>query len=76
MQGSRDYILKLLCLIHGINFFSVTTLNPYGPTKYHFAAHMGQLIRGQEGSGCSNFFPSCPFTGDDVRQIARKIKLR
>jgi hypothetical protein len=37
---------------------------------------MGQLIRGIEGKGCHEFFPSCPFSGEDVRQIARKINLK
>ena len=54
----------------------VTSLNPSGPSKYHFAAHMGQLIRGVEGTGCHEFYPSCPFTGEDVRHIARKIQVR
>jgi hypothetical protein len=53
--------------------FRVTSLSMGGSNKYHYAAHMGQLIRGVEGSGCHHFFPSCPFTGDDVRHIARKI---
>ncbi len=53
----------------------VTSLSSSSPSKYHFAAHMGQLIRGVEGGGCHEFFPICPFSGDDVRLIARKIQL-
>ena len=26
------------------------------PSKYSFAAHMGQLVRGLEGTGCHNFY--------------------
>lgn len=32
-------------------------------SKYHFAAHMGQLIAGIEGTGCHNFYPDCPIQG-------------
>ena len=43
------------------------------PSKYHFAAHFGQLIRGIETQSCMNFYPQCPFSEHDVRTIARKI---
>ena len=49
-----------------------TQLSAAGPSKYHYAAHMGQLIRGFEGGGCHHFFPACPFSAHDVRQIARQ----
>lgn len=47
-----------------------------GPSKYRFAAHMGQLVRGLEGTGCHNFFPDCPFSNQDVLQIARRINFK
>ena len=53
--------------------FRATQLSAAGPSKYHYAAHMGQLIRGFEGGGCHHFFPACPFSAHDVRQIARKV---
>ena len=34
---------------------------------------MGQLVRGLEGTGCHNFYPDCPFSNQDVLQIARRI---
>jgi len=46
------------------------------PSKYSFAAHMGQLVRGLEGTGCHNFYPDCPFSNQDVMQIARRINFR
>merc|ERR1712062_844008 len=46
------------------------------PSKYHYAAHFGQLIQGYEGQGCHNMYPMCPFSGEDVQQIARKIPLK
>ena len=46
------------------------------PSKYHYAAHFGQLIQGYEGHGCHNMYPMCPFSGEDVQQIARKIPIR
>ncbi|EEB12278.1 conserved hypothetical protein [Pediculus humanus corporis] len=41
-------------------------------SKYHFAAHMGQLIAGIEGTGCYNFYPSCPIPGLQVLQMMKK----
>ena len=52
----------------------MTQLSSAGPSKYHYAAHMGQLTRGFEGGGCHHFFPGCPFSASDVRDIARKVK--
>jgi len=46
------------------------------PSKYSFAAHMGQLVRGLEGTGCHNFYPDCPFSNQDVLQIARRINFQ
>ncbi|XP_046388669.1 uncharacterized protein LOC124157734 [Ischnura elegans] len=45
------------------------------PSKYHFAAHMGLLISGVEGTGCYNFFPSCPFPGLQVLNMMKKIRI-
>jgi len=45
-------------------------------SKYHFAAHMGQLLAGVEGNGCHNFYPSCPIAGTQVLQILKKVKLK
>ena len=46
------------------------------PSKYSFAAHMGRLVRGVEGTGCHNFYPDCPFSNQDVLQIARRINFK
>ena len=54
------------------SFSSATTISGT-PSKYHFAAHFGQLIRGIESQSCMNFYPQCPFSETDVRSIARKI---
>ncbi|KAF5284770.1 hypothetical protein FQA39_LY04495 [Lamprigera yunnana] len=45
-------------------------------TKYHFAAHMGQLIAGVDGNGCHNFYPTCPFPGLQVLQMMKKVRIR
>ncbi|KAK5639150.1 hypothetical protein RI129_011642 [Pyrocoelia pectoralis] len=45
-------------------------------TKYHFAAHMGQLISGVDGNGCHNFYPTCPFPGLQVLQMMKKVRVR
>lgn len=46
------------------------------PSRYHFAAHMGQLISGIEGQGCHNFYPTCPLPGISVLNMMKKIRLR
>lgn len=58
-----------------INLIGSSSLSGYS-SKYNFAAHMGQLIRGVEGTGCYNFYPGCPFSGQDVMQIAKRIKFK
>lgn len=60
---------------HLVDLIGATQLSAAGPSKYHYAAHMGQLIRGFEGGGCHHFFPACPFSAHDVRQIARRLKV-
>nr|CAD7266495.1 unnamed protein product [Timema shepardi] len=45
-------------------------------SKYHFAAHMGQLIAGVDGAGCHNFYPSCPFPNMQVLNMMKKVRLR
>ncbi|XP_018330961.1 uncharacterized protein LOC108740921 [Agrilus planipennis] len=45
-------------------------------SKYHFAAHMGQLISGVDGNGCHNFYPTCPFPGLKVLQMIKKVRMR
>ncbi|EFN84550.1 uncharacterized protein LOC105183171 [Harpegnathos saltator] len=46
------------------------------PSRYHFAAHMGQLISGVEGQGCHNFYPTCPLARTNVLNMMKKIRLR
>uniref|UniRef100_A0A8D8Y812 Zinc finger protein 330 homolog n=1 Tax=Cacopsylla melanoneura TaxID=428564 RepID=A0A8D8Y812_9HEMI len=44
-------------------------------SKYHFAAHMGQLISGIDGNGCHNFYPSCPLAGVQILNMLKKDKV-
>lgn len=53
-----------------------SSLSSLNPTKYHHASYIGQLIMGLEGQGCHHFYPMCPFSGEDVQQIARKVILK
>ncbi|XP_014611501.1 PREDICTED: uncharacterized protein LOC106790832 [Polistes canadensis] len=46
------------------------------PSRYHFAAHMGQLISGVEGQGCHNFYPTCPLPGTSVLNMMKKVRIR
>jgi len=45
------------------------------PSRFHFAAHMGQLISGIEGQGCHNFYPTCPLPGISVLNMMKKVRL-
>ena len=58
--------------------FRDTSLNTMAEvrSRYHFAAHMGQLISGVEGQGCHNFYPTCPLPGSSVLNMMKKIRLR
>jgi len=45
-------------------------------SKYHFAAHMGQLLANVEGNGCYNFYPSCPLSGPKVLQMVKRVRFK
>ncbi|XP_017785519.1 PREDICTED: uncharacterized protein LOC108568756 [Nicrophorus vespilloides] len=63
---------SLLSLIRDTSISTTAELT----SKYHFAAHMGQLINGVDGNGCHNFYPTCPFPGLQVLQIMKKVRMR
>jgi len=57
---------------HLMNMIGSSTISAT-PTKFHHAANFGQMIRGVEApQSCQNFYPQCPFTGEEVRNIAAK----
>jgi len=58
-----------------ISLIGSATLSGF-PSKYSFAAHMGQLVRGVDGQGCHNFYPGCPFSNQDVMHIAKRINFK
>ncbi|KAM0729746.1 hypothetical protein ACS0PU_003623 [Formica fusca] len=62
-------------LLNLIRDTSLSTLAEV-PSRYHFAAHMGQLISGIEGQGCHNFYPTCPLPGISVLNMMKKVRLR
>lgn len=62
-------------------FYRSTTLSfvwQYStPTKWHFAAHMGQLMRDTidtfgRATGCSELWPQCPFSSQILLQLSKK----
>jgi len=63
---------SLLSLIRDTSISTTAELT----SKYHFAAHMGQLIAGVDSNGCHNFYPTCPFPGLQVLQIMKKVRMR
>ncbi|XP_011302207.1 uncharacterized protein geko [Fopius arisanus] len=61
-------------LLNLIRDTSLTTMAEVA-SRYHFAAHMGQLIAGIEGQGCHNFYPTCPLPRSSVLNMMKKIRL-
>ncbi|XP_055626081.1 uncharacterized protein LOC129768442 [Toxorhynchites rutilus septentrionalis] len=50
------------------------------PTKWHFAAHMGQLLRDAGDSlitpmGCSHLWPSCPYSSKKLLKLTNVVQL-
>lgn len=92
MFGNKTYMLKVLksslqkCnhfitahhYLFSFFFFRDTTISNIAEvtSRYHFAAHMGQLISGVDGNGCHNFYPTCPFPGLQVLQMMKKVRMR
>ncbi|KAF7993465.1 hypothetical protein HCN44_010060 [Aphidius gifuensis] len=62
-------------LLNLIRDTSLTTMAEVA-SRYHFAAHIGQLINGIEGQGCHNFYPTCPLPRSSVLNMMKKIRLR
>lgn len=63
---------SLLALIRDTSLSSTAEVT----SRYHFAAHMGQLIAGVDGTGCHNFYPQCPFPGTHVMSMMKRVKIR
>ena len=40
------------------------------------AAVIRSRARGVEGQGCHNLYPECPFSNQDVTQIAKRINFK
>ncbi|KAF7393538.1 hypothetical protein HZH68_010357 [Vespula germanica] len=63
---------SLLTLIRDTSLSTIAEV----PSRYHFAAHMGQLISGVEGQGCHNFYPTCPLPSVSVLNMMKKVRLQ
>lgn len=51
------------------------------PTKWHFAAHMGELMRYSGDSlsgpiGCANLWPECPFSSKKLMKLTYKVNVK
>ncbi|XP_023246693.1 uncharacterized protein LOC106644689 isoform X2 [Copidosoma floridanum] len=75
-SGQQDQLSEMeRALLNLIRDTSLSTMAEV-TSKFHFAAHMGQLIAGIEGQGCHNFYPSCPLPGASVLNLMKKLRLR
>jgi len=65
-----------------LNLIKSTTMSlsvALSPTRWHFAAHMGQLLRSSDGGatfGCSQLWPTCPFSSKKLLSISTKFAFR
>jgi hypothetical protein len=77
-QDIKKFIIKLYSQTNYVLYFRDTSISVTAEvtSKYHFAAHMGQLIAGVDGAGCHNFYPACPFPGLQVLHMMKKVKIR
>ncbi|XP_063708976.1 uncharacterized protein LOC134837524 [Culicoides brevitarsis] len=65
-----------------LNLIKSTTMSlsvALSPTRWHFAAHMGQLLRTTDDIapiGCSQLWPTCPFSSKKLLSISSKFSFR
>ncbi|XP_055696743.1 uncharacterized protein LOC129797897 [Phlebotomus papatasi] len=59
---------------------TLTLAMAVAPTRWHFAAHMGQLLRSGDSLsgtiGCSQLWPQCPFSSQKLMQLSSKVSLK
>ncbi|GAB0095672.1 uncharacterized protein DMENIID0001_110770 [Sergentomyia squamirostris] len=59
---------------------TLTLAMAVAPTRWHFAAHMGQLLRTGDAMagtiGCSHLWPQCPFSAQKLLQLSSKVSLK
>ncbi|XP_055696571.1 uncharacterized protein LOC129797757 [Lutzomyia longipalpis] len=59
---------------------TLTLAMAVAPTRWHFAAHMGQLLRSGDSLsgtiGCSQLWPNCPFSSQKLMQLSSKVSLK
>lgn len=76
-------VLRMSPVIY-VSCFRSTTLSlamAITPTRWHFAAHMGQLLRYTGDSmtgptGCSQLWPKCPFSSQKLMRLSSKVSLK
>ncbi|XP_065360213.1 uncharacterized protein geko [Calliphora vicina] len=82
MASKPEYMLteKEKDLMNLIRSSSMSLAMNGAPSKWHFAAHMGELLRytGDELSGpmgCANLWPNCPISSKKLMKLSYKVKL-
>ncbi|XP_075161755.1 geko [Haematobia irritans] len=82
MAAKPEYTLseKEKDLMNLIRSSSMSLAMNGAPSKWHFAAHMGELLRytGDNLSGpmgCANLWPNCPISSKKLMKLSYKVKL-
>ncbi|XP_005180527.1 uncharacterized protein LOC131801502 [Musca domestica] len=82
MAAKPDYALteKEKDLMNLIRSSSMSLAMNGSPSKWHFAAHMGELLRYTGDSlsgpmGCANLWPNCPISSKKLMKLSYKVKL-
>ncbi|XP_018786027.1 PREDICTED: uncharacterized protein LOC108967200 [Bactrocera latifrons] len=82
MSAKPEYMLteKEKDLLYLIRSSTMSLAMNSAPSKWHFAAHMGELLRytGDDNSGpmgCANLWPNCPISSKKLMKLSHKVKL-
>lgn len=82
MAAKPDYTLteKERDLMNLIRSSSMSLAMNGAPSKWHFAAHMGELLRYTGDSlsgpmGCANLWPNCPISSKKLMKLSYKVKI-
>lgn len=83
MAAKPNYSLNLRerDLLSLIRSTTLSLTMAVSPTKWHFAAHMGQLLRDAGDSlvtpmGCSHLWPSCPYSSKKLLKLTNVVQLK
>ncbi|XP_055856964.1 uncharacterized protein LOC129919891 [Episyrphus balteatus] len=83
MASKPEYVLseKEKDLLHMIRSSTMSLAMNSPPSKWHFAAHMGELLKHTADNlsgpmGCANLWPHCPISSKKLMKLSYKVNLK